>query len=271
MLANRIARRASRVGCTLIAFFVLSVPAWSWGPLGHRIVAKIAEKHLHPQALHRFQLLAGRGVALDSVANWADEIRESRPETAPWHYINISPGAKELDLQRDCPAADCVTLKTREFQGLVRLGMRKKEERLDALRFLIHFMADLHQPLHAGYGRDCGGNDITISVRGEEMNLHRYWDSALLADRIDDEDAFVAQVLAELSSADEKEWSRGHLREWTWESHELAAKAAYGALPEGAPRTIDDEYAGQAWQVAREQLTKGGLRLAIMMNEMWGY
>ena len=149
--------------------------------------------------------------------------------------------------------------------------MRKKEERLDALRFLIHFMADLHQPLHAGYGRDRGGNDITIGVRGEEMNLHRYWDSALLADRIDDEDAFVAQVLAELSSADEKEWSRGHLREWTWESHELAAKAAYGALPEGAQRTIDDEYAGQAWQVAREQLTKGGLRLAIMMNEMWGY
>ncbi len=271
MCRNRIARTALRVGCALFLLGAVPLPAWSWGPAGHRIVAKIAEKRLHPQARNRFQLLAGRGAALDLVANWADEIREQRPESAPWHYINVSPDATKLDLKRDCPGGHCLPLKVREFQGLVRLGMRKQEERLDALRYLVHLMGDLHQPLHVGYERDRGGNDIRVIVGGEESSLHSYWDSKLLDGNIDDEEAFVTQLLADISPADEKKWRRGHLKDWTWESRQLAVEAAYGELPDGEPKTLDGEYAKQAWKMTKEQLTKAGVRLAVIMNEMWGY
>jgi hypothetical protein len=234
-------------------------------------VAKIAEKHLHPQTRNRFQILAGRGAALDSLANWADEIREQRPESAPWHYVNVSPDATKLDLKHDCSGGDCLTLKLREFQGLVRLGMKKKEERLDALRYLVHLMGDLHQPLHAGNESDRGGNSIRVTVKGEESTLHAYWDSKLLHQNVEDEEAFVAELLATITPADEKRWRRGHLRDWTWESRQLAVDVAYGGLSVGDPKTLDNEYAKQAWATTKEQLAKAGVRLAIIMNEMWGY
>ncbi|MDA1313967.1 MAG: S1/P1 nuclease [Acidobacteria bacterium] len=271
MLRIRITPAVLPVACALFLFGAAAVPAWSWGPMGHRIVAKIAEQRLHPQARMRFRLLAGKGATLDSVANWADEIREARPETAPWHYINIAPGSKELDLKRDCPGGDCITAKAREFQGLVRLAMKKQEKRLDALRFLVHLMGDLHQPLHAGFASDRGGNGIRVIVAGEESTLHAYWDSKLLDENVEDEDALVAELLAGISLADEKECRRGHLTDWTWESAQLASEVAYGALPDGEPKTLDGEYAQQAWETAKQQLTKGGVRLAAILNEMWGY
>jgi hypothetical protein len=271
MLRIRIAPAALRFAGALLLFGAAAGPVWSWGPMGHRIVAKIAEQRLHPQARMRFQLLAGKGTTLDSVANWADEIRDARPETAPWHYINLAAGAKQLDLKRDCPSGDCITAKTREFEGLVRLAVRKQEERLEALRFLIHLVGDLHQPLHAGRAADRGGNGIQVIAAGEQSTLHAYWDSKLLDEKIDDEDALVAELLAGVSLADEKEWGRGHLTDWTWESAELASKVAYGALPSGDPKTLDGEYSKQAWETAKVQLAKAGLRLAAMLNEMWGY
>lgn len=206
-----------------------------------------------------------------SLANWADDIREDRPETARWHYINIPPDATALDLDRDCPSADCITVKAREFLGIVRLGIKGQEERLDALRFLIHLMGDLHQPLHVGFARDRGGNDIPIVFHGEESNLHKLWDSDLLARHISDEDVFAAQLLSEIRPQDEKQWSKGHLREWTWESRHLVLEAVYSGLPVGEPKTIDGDYSRRAWEVAKEQLAKGGIRLAVIMNEMWGY
>ncbi len=206
-----------------------------------------------------------------SLANWADDIREERPETGRWHYINIPPDATVLDLNRDCPGGDCITVKAREFLGIVRLGLKEQEERLNAMRFLIHLMGDLHQPLHVAFARDRGGNDIPIVFQGEESNLHKLWDSDLLGKHISDEDVFAAQLLSEIRPQDEKRWSRGHLREWTWESRQLALEAAYDGLPGEEPKTIDDAYSRRAWEVAKEQLAKGGIRLAVIMNEVWGH
>ena len=259
--------------CAFLATLLLAgaVPAWSWGPAGHRITAQIAEKRLNPQTRRRLELLAGKGSTLASLANWADDIREERPETVRWHYINIPPDATELDPDRDCPNADCITVKAREFLGIVRLGLKSQEERLDALRFLIHLMGDLHQPLHAGFAHDRGGNDIPIVFHGEESNLHKLWDSDLLGKHISDEDLFAAQLLSEIRPQDEKRWSRGHLKEWTWESRQLALEAVYDGLPAEEPKTIDDAYSRRAWKVAKEQLAKGGIRLAVIMNEIWGH
>lgn len=271
MLIRRIAPACARLICYTLLLTAATSPAWSWNPVGHRIVAKIAEKRLHPQAHKRFQLLAGRSSELASLATWADDIREDRPETAPWHYINIPEHADALHLKIDCPGGDCVTMKAREFLGVVRLGLRDREYRLEGLRFLVHLMGDLHQPLHAGLETDRGGNDTQIEFHGKKSNLHQFWDSDLLDANVSDEEAFVEQLASEISLQDENKWSRGHLTDWTWESRQLALKDVYGPLPRGKHKTIDDAYSQKAWEITKEQLKKAGVRLAVVMNEMWGY
>ena len=118
--------------------------------------------------------------ALQSIAAWADEIRVERPYTTPWHYINIPPSAEGVDWKPDCPEGNCITVKIREFAGVVRLAIKTREERQEALQFLVHLVGDLHQPLNAGFLQDHGGNDTTVKFDGGELTLHEFWDGALI-------------------------------------------------------------------------------------------
>ena len=254
----------------LLAIWLAS-PLVAWGPEGHWIIGRIAQEHLVPNAANRVRLLLGSGVTLADAGSWADEIREERPETASWHYINIPPEATEFDLARDCANDDCITAQLRRFVGIVRLGVRDPEQRREALRFLIHFMGDLHQPLHAGYGQDRGGNDLEVVFREQPRNLHSLWDSALIG-ALGEERETIASRLAQSASAEQKrEWQKGDLPAWTWESHLIAVRMVYGALPSGNPRQLSEAYVGQATQVMQEQLTKAGIRLAHVINDMWGH
>ena len=253
------------------ALLATCASALAWSEQGHRIVALAAEEYLSDNAKRRVGYLLGPDVRLVDVATWANEIVQERPEIEAWHSITIPKGAERVDLTRDCPVGDCITVKAREFLGIIRLGLKTQEERLDALRFLIHLMGELHQPLHAGFSHDRGGNDIAIVFHGEESTLHKLWDSDLLGKHISDEDLFAAQLLSEIRPQDEKRWSRGHLKEWTWESRQLALEAVYDGLAGEEPKNIDDAYRRRAWEVAKEQLAKGGIRLAVIMNEIWGH
>lgn len=251
---------------------LLGVPSSSaWGPDGHWIVGKIAEQHLSPNATKRLALLFGESTSLAEVANWADEIREDRPESAPWHYINIPPGATEIDLKRDCAGDDCVTAQIRRLVGVLRLGMREREERQDALKFLAHLVGDLHQPLHAGYGHDHGGNGIVVVAAGRNLDLHALWDSVVVKRIGEDRDAIAARLSASVSPEQKKAWGKGSIRDWSWESHLLAVRVAYGGLPPGNPKQLEDGYLRQATMVAEEQLAKAGIRLAKVINDAWGY
>ncbi len=210
-------------------------------------------------------------MSLAEVANWADQVCEERPVTAPWHYINIPPAATELDLKQDCPAEDCVTAQIRRLVGILRLGMRETEERQEALKFLVHLAGDLHQPLHAGYGQDRGGNDIAVVAEGRNSNLHAFWDSVTVSRLGEDKGAIASRLAGSVSAAQKKAWEKGNVRDWTWESHLLAVRVAYGALPHGNPKQLDEGYARQASLVVEEQLAKAGIRLAKVINEVWGY
>lgn len=255
----------------MIGIFVLWIPSpvSAWGPMGHRIVASIAQEQLNTRARARLAYLLGSETTLSDLATWADEVRNERPETSSWHYINIPPTATSLRPQRDCPDSDCVTAKIREFIGIARLGIRSKSEVGEAVKYLIHLLGDLHQPLHAGFAEDRGGTQLSMIVNGQKSNLHKVWDSTIVK-RLGHSETEVTQRLTRgITSSQRQQWQKGKPREWAWESHLLAVRVAYGSLPAGSPKRIDDNYLTQATTVTEKQLAKAGVRLAAVINQIW--
>ena len=264
-------RVTSSVSCLIACLIVpwIATPTLAWGPAGHRIIASVAQEHLNARARARLSYLLGSETTLADVATWADDVRDERPETRAWHYINIPPAATDLRPQRDCPGSNCVSDKIREFVGIARLAIRKKSEVSEAVKYLIHLVGDLHQPLHAGFAEDKGGNQIPVIIEGRESNLHSIWDSTILR-RLGSDEAEIAQHLNQgITTLQKKQWQKGRPREWAWESHLLAVRVAYGALPAGSPKTLEDHYLAQAAAVSEEQLAKAGIRLAAVINEVW--
>lgn len=167
---------------TLTALSILliwSSPAEAWGPNGHRIAGQIAENHLTDAARKGIAELVGRA-SLAQISTWADEIKSdpSWQHASPWHYINVPPG-QAPETARRSSRGDVVEAIQR-FEKVLRDRSAGKKERADALKFLVHLVADIHQPLHTGYGSDRGGNDIRVHWFDESTNLHSVWDEHLV-------------------------------------------------------------------------------------------
>lgn len=193
----------------LLATFVLTLlaagPVIAWGALGHRMVGELAERHLTPAARAEVAaLLAGEpSPTLGGVAMWADDLRDTDPErfkaTSPWHYINAQGGGCGFDLARDCPNGDCVVGAIDAQLAILADRSQPREARRDALKFVVHLVGDVHQPMHAGSRTDRGGNGFQVSLRTPMApeayarknyvdgvmgtNLHAIWDYYVLAGR----------------------------------------------------------------------------------------
>ena len=154
--------------------------AHAWGAEGHRLIAELAQEQLSPEARAKVQALLDEepGATLPSIATWADEVRS--PSTAAWHYTNFD---RELgcryDAARNCPDGHCV-VGAIERQLQVLGSDRPSDERLKALKWVVHLVGDAHQPLHAGLAGDKGGNLYQIQAYGRGGNLHSLWDSGLI-------------------------------------------------------------------------------------------
>jgi len=135
--------------------------AKAWGTEGHRLVVLIAEEHISVVARERLnELLAVEpGATLESISTWADEVRS--PSTSKWHYVNFPRGSCTYVADRDCPDGQCVVAAL-ERQAAILHSDASSERRLKALKYLVHFVADVHQPLHAGFGDDRGGNRYQV-------------------------------------------------------------------------------------------------------------
>ncbi|MGB1701051.1 MAG: S1/P1 nuclease, partial [Nannocystaceae bacterium] len=155
--------------------------AQAWGGVGHRTIAAITWDRLSPQAKRDLRGLAiRRRGAFVAEAVWADEVR-SRDEYAwsrPLHYLNVARGDAEVGRPEACDAEDrgCVLSAIERFEGVLSNPEATADARREAVAFLIHFVGDIHQPLHCGYGDDRGGNDLHLNFRGSPTNLHRLWD-----------------------------------------------------------------------------------------------
>jgi hypothetical protein len=256
-----------------LAMLVFAPAAQAWGPLGHSVVAELAQRHLSPAAEAEVErLLAPEHTQrLADVANWPDQVQNDPARAALWkqtrsqHYVNFRGGSNcDYVPPRDCRDGRCVVSGLQYYVGV--LGDRSQPDavRREALKFVVHFVGDIHQPLHAGYRDDKGGNDYQVQYEGTGTNLHKVWDSKMLYTRDLDWQAY-AQALdspvpvalpAPVAPLDNR------YAQWAEESCRITAEA--GFYPPG--HKIDQAYVKAELPVAELRLRQAGRRLADVLN-----
>ena len=246
---------------TVLSLLFFSSFSFGWGPEGHRTVARIAQSRLNAKAIAAVNDLLG--VSMAEVSTWADEIRGDRRETGPWHYINIPIEAARTSSADFCPKEGCVVAKIEELVNTLKTSANRAE-RVEALKFLIHFVGDMHQPLHCGDKKDRGGNDTKVVYFGEGYNLHRIWDSDMLARMDKNEDHLVKSLRT--SWWDRRGLAQGGVEDWAWQSRDIARDVVYKNL---TPQ-LSEAYQKAAEPALRLQLQRGGIRLAKLINESLG-
>jgi hypothetical protein len=260
-----------------IAIFALLIPhatplGLAWGPEGHHVTVILAEKHLTPDTAAQVKMLLGSESLLDASV-WADNYRHDHPETGPWHYIDIPLQDTTIDLRRECPSGDCVLAKTETFLAVLKDTHADHTAKAEALRYVIHFVGDLHQPLHDQDNNDKGGNARLVQLGthvpppGLTDNLHWLWDTGLI-ERVNSNDQALAEIIRlKITDADLTAWAQGGVEDWILEAHRLAQTAAYQGLGSANPAVITPEYERQADQVIETQLARAGVRLAFLLNK----
>jgi S1/P1 Nuclease len=296
----------------------LTAPAArAWGCKGHQTVALIAEKHLTPEAKQMMLTLlnanpvdpklkryCGSAVSdpMADASTWPDDIRGER-KNGPWHYIDVPRGAQRGPLEAFCASEGCVTRALAEQVVILKDKNADGAKRADAARYVIHFVGDLHQPLHATTNDDQGGNCVSVKYfrrrphengHGFSPNLHSLWDTAIPERDMEGADpADYAETLEENFAADIEAWQKAgiHVDNWAWESHDLAETVTYGALsPQIAVEPnmpvhscsddnnigqrllqqhiiADETYQEKAGPVVRLRIAQAGVRLAMILNE----
>ena len=288
-------RRCASV-CALLGLVALAPSAaLGWGDAGHRIVARGAEPYLSSTARRRVEDLLGASEcggretladAMACAATWADRAREdSHRQTYNWHFVDISLGTATYDARRDCRPRNRATKGTCVVDGLdhvvgVLRGARSDPTitRAQALMFVIHLVADLHQPLHT-VRQDMGGNFTYVRYFDARANLHQVWDTRLLQTamrRHDPSERSYARRLGERIAVDGlATWQRGGPVAWVEEAHRVAVDDAYGALAM-SPKTRDgypslgDAYVARCEPIVERQLARAAARLAKVLNAALG-
>jgi hypothetical protein len=262
-----------RIGVLLCGLGIILMPAdraGAWGAAGHAIVAEIAQHRLEPTVLREVKGLLGGEVSLAAVSNWADTIESTRPESRNWHFVNIPVGATGYDSARDCaqkPDGDCVVNAIARFRAVLANRQAPKQERAEALMFLVHLVADIHQPLHcAERNGDAGGGTLQLQWFGKYMSLHLLWDVGLIEKRTFDWGDYVRYLEREwLTAKDTASLANGMPADWAWQSHRAAVEVAY-ALPEDL--NLGEEYYQRSLPTLERQLAVAGLRLARLLNDI---
>lgn len=237
-------------------------PAYAWGPLGHRITGAIADDNLSGAArAHVHQILGLEDLA--EASTWPDDMRSDPSDfwqktASPWHYVTV---LHEGGYQpADAPSqGDAITALTR-FTATLRDPKASEADKRLALRFVVHIIGDLHQPLHVGIHKDRGGNDFKISFFGQQMNLHMLWDSSMLEGKNLSYTEYARWLERSISPADVIAWS--DIRPQTWMNESIALeKTVYPAAPE-----LSWSYAFEHRPEAEARLKRAGVRIAAYLN-----
>jgi hypothetical protein len=240
-------------------FFVFAAmsaqSALAWDDFGHRLVARMAYMKLEPGVRSQVDDLLGGGVdAFIEASQWADRSKAGRPNTVPWHYVNIPLETDGYDRARDCPKDNCIVEKLGQFVEVLKSNTATKPQKREALRFVVHFAADIHQPLRCADRNDRGGTDVPLVWDRRNTNLREIWDHYVLTNTL-------SQIMD--STAD------GTMVDWCNESHEIARRVAYEGLP-GNGGSVSQAYIDTARAVATDRLGKAAARLATLLNEVFG-
>lgn len=247
----------------MCAVLVISPKAFSWGKTGHRVVAEIAERNLDPVAKKGIKDLLGVDT-LARIANYSDEIRSDRAYdyTSTWHYTSIPTGKTYFDQKRN-KEGDIIEALFRMDETL-RDPKKSKEDKAFALKFMVHLMGDVHQPLHVGLAEDRGGNNVRVKWFKAESNLHTIWDESII-DFQQLSYTEYATFLNHYTKDEKKDISKGTFIDWAKESQDLRS-VVYDT---GASENLSYEYQFKAKPIVEERLKKAGLRLATVLNSIF--
>lgn len=237
----------------LVCLAFSTFEAKAWGLLGQQVTVQVAEKYLSSQARQEIDRLLN-GKRLSDLASWADQVRRS-PEwvyTGNWHYINVPDSFKYVPSD----IVGAIQLSRENLSTELEDG-----QRLIWLKFLIHFMGDIHQPLHVGRPEDRGGNSTKVKFRGKIVNLHSLWDGILLNERKLDVGAFVKRLVSQERPTGElsKSFDPALVVEENFKQR--------GFVYSFSQDEIDENYATKAMEIVDERLWTGGIRLASALNE----
>jgi nuclease S1 len=269
--------------------------ALAWGDEGHKVVAIVAQSFLDADVRRRVAALLAADTSnltahdIASEATWADKFRDanidgSRNKTRQWHFVDIEITAPNFDqacfnhpmipagtTAADGPADDCVVDKIEEFVAELANPATDLEEQVTALKFLLHFVGDVHQPLHSSDDHDRGGNDKRVTAAGLAAgNLHHFWDTTFVEQLGPDEKTIASDLIGHITKEQQAQWQAGGPADWAREAFKIAKDDAFGQLPEpnshGSFR-LPDEYVTMAVSDVEAQLSKAGFRLAQILNQ----
>lgn len=236
------------------------VAALAWGAQGHQVVATLAQMSLTPEAgaaVNRLLALEP-GQTLAFVSTWADEHRD--PATTAWHYVNFPKASCSYEPARDCPDGNCVVGALNKQLEILASGA-PDSERLLALKYVVHLVGDVHQPLHAGYAQDRGGNRYQVQAFGEGTNLHSLWDFGMIRNLHVDTTKMSARLrMTPLPS------SRGELDVARFAEESCRIVGMPGFYPE---RKIDEAYIERFTPIMEQRLSIAGARLAGLLNRLF--
>jgi S1/P1 Nuclease len=262
---------------------------FAWGPQGHRTIGAIADRLLTPEThAQLLEILAddrdkfgnpsGR-TTLEAVSVWADEVRGTSADRPAWHFDDI-PICGPSDKARYCPDGQCNSEQLKRLTAVLGDSRTPPRERTEALKWIVHLLGDLHQPLHAANNADLGGNRVAVALEGVHTRgrdtLHKAWDNDLvqlvLHTRDHQRPPPEIDPLASEAAHLEREVGQGTPDSWARESNNLARNVAYhypGFACNSVPSAIvvlDAEYLDDAELVVRERLLLAGARLATLLN-----
>jgi hypothetical protein len=248
---------------TLVRIFLglmmamLATNGYTWGSEGHQVIASLAATQLSAKAHAEVDRLLAiePGETLQSISTWADEHRN--PATGPWHYVNFPRNKCTYDAARDCPDGYCV-IGVIGKQLEILASNAPDEVRLKALKYVVHFEADVHQPLHTGYADDKGGNGYQLQAFMRGSNLHSLWDSGLIKNLNKDVDALTKRLIAKRDAPKGADLNVVHAAE---ESCKIVGTP--GFYPE---RSVGQDYVKRYTPVMEQRLTVAGARLAGLLN-----
>lgn len=250
-------------------FFSLPFTSLAWGVLGHRIVGEVATSYLTPKTKAAIQKILGtESIAMSS--NWADFIKSdtSFRYLNSWHYINLEKGLSEERLHQilESDTTTNVLTKTNFLIGELKKKNQTAAQKQFYLRLLIHFIGDIHQPLHAGHREDLGGNRVRVSWFNTPTNLHAVWDESL----VNFQQLSYTEYTAAINHStlkQIKQWQKQTVKEWVTESY-LLAENVYNEIKEDNQK-LSYEYNFRHIATVNSQLLKGGVRLAGILNQIF--
>lgn len=254
---------------TLVAALLAAAPtARAWGPSGHRIVADLAAARLDAPAREQVDRLLAvtRARRLADIANWADDLRDIDPawfqRTRRLHFADFDSADCRYDPPRDCRNGECAVAAIRKYSAILANRANPPAARAEALAFVVHFVGDIHQPLHADYRHDAGGNRFQVRWRGEGTNLHRIWDSAMLDTRGLADTRYASMLAAQTTPVT----TGGTPAQWAEESCRIDRDD--GVYP--SSHVIDEAYVARERPIAEMRLRQAGARLAALLNRDLG-